>query len=478
MRLYRKVQEVKKMDDVKYHVFFRRVSTTGQDIAMQVAADAPYREKLLPEEIIVFEENAVSANKLSVKERPEMKKVISLIKQGKVHTVYAFDRTRLFRDSYEAQAFNDLRNKHSVQLFLTSTDSGNIQATEDVFLEGLLNIFSDIEGKNIARRTAEAWRMYPSKKLGYVKNAQTKQYTKDPNTKQHVEQFFSSMNELTTIEELVKNLTGFRKTLKKPNVKLIEMARDPFYAGYDLSRGKNKLRHVESYISLETFTGIQETKGEIFDAYLEQVSNLKGQNSYLPICGYCKKPLNYRIDEINNKSFYTCSRKHKKVIVSSVELADITRMVLHEVINQFDSKNLLKHSYLRFRELRNELESQLGILDTQLYVAMEKIVLEDDYTTDWKEYSQYQKTLLLKKEKVKLLGILSEKETLLQGNKEIVEVVKAYLHDYSSVNPAFIHSMFIKNLYIFRNEIEIEISKFDYLKKLDSVLIYKGDEIA
>ena len=137
------------MNKRKYHVFFRRVSTAGQDTAMQTIADAPYREKLLPEEILFFEENVVSANKLSLQERPVMTKIMSLIKQDKVHSVYAFDRTRLFRDTYEANAFTDLRKKHNVQLVLTSTDSGNIQATEVIFLEGLLNIFSDIEGKNI-----------------------------------------------------------------------------------------------------------------------------------------------------------------------------------------------------------------------------------------------------------------------------------------------------------------------------------------
>ncbi|WP_077210736.1 recombinase family protein [Bacillus dakarensis] len=466
------------MNEVKYHVFFRRVSTPGQDIAMQVAADAPFREKLLPEEILVFEENAVSANKLSIQERPEMKKVISLIKQDKVHTIYAFDRTRLYRDSYEAQAFNDLRKKHNVQLLLTSTDNGNIQATEDIFLEGLLNIFSDIEGKNIARRTTEARRMYPPKKYGYFKNVETKQYTKDPNKQQQLEQFFVSLNEITTTEELAKFLPIYRKLFKRPNKKLIEMARDPFYAGYDLSRGNNKLRHVNPYISLETFNHIQETKGEIFDSYLEQVSTLKEQNSYVPICGYCKNPLNYKIDEINNQSFYSCSKKHKKVSVTSSEMADIVRMVLHEVITHFDSKSLLKQSFLKFGELRNELVSQLEVLENQLTSTMEKIVLNAGYTTNWKEHSEYQKIVLLKKEKENLLNLLYEKKTLLQENKEVVEAVKDYLHDYSDINPSFMYSMFINKLYIFHEEVAVEISKFDYLTDLETVLIYKGDATA
>lgn len=63
------------MNNEKYHVFFRRVSTAGQDLAMQIQADEPFRAKLLANEIKVFNENAISANKLSVKERPEMMEV-------------------------------------------------------------------------------------------------------------------------------------------------------------------------------------------------------------------------------------------------------------------------------------------------------------------------------------------------------------------------------------------------------------------
>ena len=475
MKHYQNIRRVKKMNERKYHVFFRRVSTAGQDIAMQITADATYREHLLPEEILVFEENAVSANKLSLQERPEMTKIISLIKQDKVHTVYAFDRTRLFRDTYEANAFTDLRKKHNVQLVLTSTDSGNIQATEDIFLEGLLNIFSDIEGKNIARRSKEARRMYPPKKSGYIKVAETKQYMKDPNKQQAIEQFFVSLDGITTTKELVKLLPLYRKLLKKSNEKLIEMARDPFYAGYDLSRGNNRLLHVEPYISLEKFQSIQETQGAIFNSYFEQINTLREQDAYVPICGYCKNPMRYKIDEINNQALYTCSRSHKKVAITVHDLATIVRMLLHEIITKLDSKNLLKHSRKQFSAIRNELESQLALLEKQLTATMEKIVLDIGYSTNWQEHAEYQKTILLKKEKEKLLNLLTEKKSLLQDNKEIVEAVENYLHDYADINPSFMYSMFIRQLTIFPEGIDVEVSKFDYLTDLETVLIYKGD---
>lgn len=467
------------MDTVKYHVFFRRVSTAGQDLAMQSSADALFREKLLTEEILIFNENAVSANKVSIQERPEMQKVISLIKQDKIHTLYAFDRTRLFRDSYEAQEFHDLRRKHDVHLVFTSVGNGHIQATEDFFLEGILNIFSDIEGKNISRRTKEARKRYPAKKLGYKKIKETKQYHQDLVNKEVLDQYFSSLLEISTIDELAELLSKFRKTLKRPDEKLIELACDPFYAAYDLSKGENKLHHVKPYINLSTFNQIQANLGEIFDSYLERIERLKSQNAYTPICGYCRRPLHYRIDEINNTGFYSCSRKHAKVFITFTDLAKVIQMVLDEIIHHLDSKKLLIQSLIHFREIRKEMEAEISTVEAQLSEIMENIILNmDDYSIDWKNDPQYKRLTQLKNEKIFLLKELSNKEHFLSENKIIVNTVKKYLHSQSEINPSLLFTMFINKLFVYESEVDIEVSMFDYLKDLQTEFIYKGEKIA
>ena len=479
MKRYRKTNEVKKMNNQKYHVFFRRVSTAGQDLTMQESADAPFREKLLPEEIMIIDEDAVSANKLSIRERPEMQKVISFIKQEKVRTLYAFDRTRLFRDFYESMEFTDLCFKHGVQIVYTSQGNGNIQATDDIFLEGILSMYSGIEGKNIARRTTEARRMYPPKKLGYEKIKETKQYQKDSVKKELVEQYFRSLLEISTMNELGELLIEFRKKLKRSDEKLIDLARDPFYAGYDLSKGENNLHHVEPYIDLATFHRIQETMGKVFDSYLERTDQLVTQNAYTPICGYCRKPLHYRIDERNHSGYYSCSRKHEKVLITVNDLAKVTQLVLHEVIHHLDSKKLLHHSLRRFRDIRKEIEDEIEILDYQLNEIMEKIILNTtDYSSDWKDNPQYKKMTSLKQETNRLLEELSEKEHVLQENKAIVAAVESYLYNHSEMNPSLLYTMFIHQLYVYPYEVDIEVSTFDYLNDLQTDFIYTGDEIA
>lgn len=199
----------------KKHVFFRRVSTAGQDIITQEAADLPFREKLPHNGILIIDEIATSANKKSISERPEMQRLTSLIKENKVHSIYAFDRSRLFRDFYEGMEFNDLRAKYNVQVIYTSVGNGNMPASDDVFVEGLLSMFSDIEGKNIARRSREARLRYPAKKFGYQKQKETKRFLHDTAKQESVQQYFTALREISSLDDLYKVVKEYRKNSRK-----------------------------------------------------------------------------------------------------------------------------------------------------------------------------------------------------------------------------------------------------------------------
>lgn len=172
----------------KLHIFFRRVSSANQDLITQIAFDQPYRELCDKEQIVEVNEDATSVNKLSIAQRPKIMDIIQLIKEDKVEKVYAYDRTRLFRDYYEAQEFCHTCIEHNVEIIFTSSSNGHMGFTGDIFIEGLLNLFGDIEGKNIARRTLEARRKYPPSKFGYVKTEQ-KKYQKAEETEPALVQF-------------------------------------------------------------------------------------------------------------------------------------------------------------------------------------------------------------------------------------------------------------------------------------------------
>ena len=123
-----------KEDKAKYKVFFRRINGTS-NIEIQESTDAKYREKYLPNEILIMSENGVSAN-TNIEKRPQMKRLIEMVMDNQVDIVYVYDLSRLFRDFYKFNYFVFLCNKHNVKIFYTST---GIQHQDNILLNLILS---------------------------------------------------------------------------------------------------------------------------------------------------------------------------------------------------------------------------------------------------------------------------------------------------------------------------------------------------
>ncbi|MCJ0931905.1 hypothetical protein MST22_12155 [Virgibacillus halodenitrificans] len=314
--------------------------------------------------------------------------------------------------------------------------------------------------------------------MGYLKDKENKRYHKDPNKQEDLNRFFNMLQEITTVEELGKVLKDFGRKLGCPELRLLNTAQDPFYAGYDLSLGENKLPHVQPYIELEIFKYIQETCSGIFKEYLDRVEQLERQNTYLPVCGLCLKPLHYRSDVINNSAFYSCSRKHPKVSIDFVDLTKIIDLVLLQIMDNLNSQKLIADSVERFRRIRKQIDKEIQNIDYQLTDILDKILLKQSYSDDWKENEVYKKLSHLKGEKETYLQTLNENELLLKDNQQLVKAVEEHIKDRSKTNPSLLVSMFINKISVYPNEVEMEVQIFDYLKDLQAEIIYTGDASA
>lgn len=340
-------------------------------------------------------------------------------------------------------------------------------------------MFSDIEGKNIARRNIENQRRYPGRKFGYVK--ENKQYKKAPEKEGLLEEFFSSLHDISNVKELGEFLKEFRGKIKRDDESLIKIARDPFYAGYDLSKGNNKLKHVEPYLSLKNYTQIQELLDKIFNDYLGRIEDLEAKDIYTPICGYCCKTLRYSKDTINNVSFYKCtsprSKKHPKIVIQTIDLEKMLGYVIQEIINNLDSEKLIQHSSLYLREIRKQINGEIQGIDHQLNKIREKILLNKPYSSDWKNVDpDYSKLSQLKAKQEVLLKELAKYEELFNENRNIIKTIKNILHNRSQINPSLLYKMFINSIHVYDNELKFEVCKFDYLQELQKELIYQvGD---
>ncbi|USY55873.1 recombinase family protein [Bacillus sp. 1780r2a1] len=460
----------------KYKVFLRRISTMSQDPSMQETADAPYRQQYSSKEIIIINEYGVSANKLYIAQRPKIQKLIKLIENNKVEVVYVFDRSRLFRKHYEGVFFIDLCKKHNVKIIFTST--GHQEASNNTLIEGVMSIVNNLEGENITKRNAEARRRFPGKKFGYIKNKEDRTYKKNPEKEDTILEFFNVLRKVETITQLDKLLRHYKKLFKKTPEKLLEMAVDPFYAGYDISDNENKLPHVEPYLSLEDFKNLL-TKNVIISTYSHKKVALEREHLFQPYCSKCNKLMKFDFSILENKAWYSCSKKsnHSKILLPSRDLFSVVSATLSKAIEGLDTDKLLRDSRTYINQIRMLVQKDLEAISKRKEQIRQAIILENDDLVGWKLNPSYNELLKLEDYEQQLLKNITEKEELLLENKELSNLTKNYLTNSKEKNFALLVSMLIKRLDIYPEKIVITLNKFDYLSHLEPNYTFEGSDL-
>lgn len=458
----------------KLHVFLRRVSGANQDLETQIEFDRPFREKCNKENIFIVDEDATSANKLRIHQRPKLMEILELIKADKVDTIYAYDRTRLFRDYYEAQAFCKACVDHEVNIVFTSVSNGHLPFTNDIFIESILNLFGDIEGKNIARRTEEARRKYPSKKFGYQKTSD-KKYKKIEETKTIIEEFFIEVQQVNTMEELILFLEKYRMSFnkKRTDENLLRMVSDPFYASYDLVGGKYQLPHVDPFLSIDNFLEIQEKIAPIIKNYEEHILGIQSLLINLPKCGYCLKPLKPKLTKDRCIAFLSCSSGHPKVYYEIQLLNEAIKHTIELVLNQLDANNLLEDSLRKIKQICKTLNEEMDKIKKQIQQTSDYILFSETsiYDNNWENTKEYKKINELQHIYQDLENELDQKQKLLVENQQLYRLTVEAIDAQAQLNIRALTDLLIKEVRIFTEKIEIDISKVDYINDFNSEII-------
>ena len=462
----------------KLHIFFRRVSSANQDLITQIEFDRPYMELCDKEQIVEVNEDATSANKLSVAQRPKIMDIIQLIKEDKVEKVYAYDRTRLFRDYYEAQEFCHTCIEHNVEIIFTSSSNGHMGFTGDVFIEGLLNLFGDIEGKNIARRTLEARRKYPPKKFGYIKTEQ-KKYQKAEKTEAALVQFFEEIQQIDSLELLIPFLSKYRKVLEKSDDNLIRITTDPFYAGHDLYEGEYTLPHVDPFITKETFLQVQGQLNPVIKAYEANIQKLQELYIGYPKCGYCLKSLKPRFNSDRSAAFFSCSYGHEKVYYDTFTINETIIEVIGQVIDHLNVDQLLIDSSNRMKEIRRMIKQEQNKTEVLLKEAKDAILFSNEgYDKEWNDKENYQEVLSLQKQYRFYEEELNKKQRLLIENKQLHQLTIDAIENQSALNIRALCELLINEVRLYDQSIEFDVNKCDYIIDLDAEMIMQLEENA
>lgn len=156
----------KKLYD-EFVIVYSRVSSAQQDIQKQILLAEAYvnNHNYKQESVIWLKDNDVSANKLSMDERPALQELRLLLKQGLIKTIIVYSRDRLARNFYEYVALVKEFYQYDVNVIFTSTKQPPF--SKKLSIEALYGIFAQTEGQSISGRRSDTNKQYPSNIFGY-----------------------------------------------------------------------------------------------------------------------------------------------------------------------------------------------------------------------------------------------------------------------------------------------------------------------
>jgi site-specific DNA recombinase len=443
----------------KLVVVYTRVSSSSQDLREQrdAAKKVLKARNINEDEVLYLEDFNVSATKNDANNRPAYKKLLKLIKEGRVALVIIYARDRVQRDFYEASEFNELINTYGVDVIYTA--SNEIPFIKNSSIENFYGIFSQQEGKNIGRRTSDAIKRYPGKVIGFernedvLENGRTKvRFSLDNNRSIIIGLLFEEFSQIQTKEEFVSVLTKYGKELNG-HTTVMKILQRPFYAAHCLTDyGYDELHHVDAIISLELFKKVQAILNKFIEEYNESVTRAKDKMILNPICGVCNKNMVFK-KVLNKPSYFVCSSRHKKVVV---ELDEFNKIIEETIIKETEQFVLKEYESIFKMHLR-------GVIDNLTYHKQHKEQLRN------KSMLSLASNFHTKYEKLKLeihrtnaeIDEINHEITLLQSLKNeiktISQIVQPALGNLTKAELEVLIELLIKNVKVHQDYFEIDL---------------------
>lgn len=321
-----------------------RVSTSSQNINQQVSLAEIYiaQNNLDTERVQYFLDDNVSANKLTSEKRPQLQKLITELKKGKIKTVLVQNRDRLTRNFYEYVELVKLLYKYEVNVVFT--DSSQSPFSKVLYIESFYGIITQFEGRNISGRTNLAAKQFPASIFGFnvIGKKNSKKYNPKPELENQIKTLFYSVIESQTPKDLFEIFIENKKAFNKYE-KILSCLENPFYAGYIKSQDEYVLLpHVEPIILLDEFLKVQ----EVLIKYKQEIQDgiLKSQNTGLmhPICNVCKTRMNFRSNNLGESGYYVCTKKHPRIQISVAHYNQLIAKHLEYVLDKIDEHQLKK----------------------------------------------------------------------------------------------------------------------------------------
>lgn len=348
----------------KLIIVYARVSSGSQSLREQKDAAKKFLKvrNIDEKDVLFLEDFNVSATKNDIANRPKFKRMLQLISEDKVDTIIIYARDRAYRNFYEGSQFNDIVNRHGVEVIYTA--SGSIPFNKNSSIESFYGIFAQQEGQNINKRSSDAVKRYPGETIGYkrienksIGDRKKVTFIKDDNRSVLIESLFEEFSLIQTKEEFVAVLTKYGKGLNG-HATVMRILRRPFYSAHcHTDYGYDPLEHVEPIISLELFKKVQVTMENFVTQYEEEVMRCKEKIIFNPVCSICSKEMKFK-KSLNKPSYFVCSNRHKRIAIELDELNQFIEETLMKEIKKFTLSAYDPIFQLHLKSVRNKLFHQ------------------------------------------------------------------------------------------------------------------------
>lgn len=318
-----------------------RVSTDNQDEKMQLAAAEPILREIPPDRLLVFVDHGVSAAKIPMEKRPELQRMLNLIRSGQIGTVIVYERDRLARNPYEYMEIVKLLHSRKVKVIFTAVNARPFD--DSLIVEGIAAIAASAEAQAIQRRVSDTVKEYPAQLYGYKRikaNDGFIHYVKDPERSDAIQRAFEDIASVSSWQEFVDRFEYHRKSLRRTEPQFLKMLHTPFYTAHVLRfETYHPLTHVEPIVSLELFEVVQQ-KIRNFAEAIKQTSGSMVEAIVEPICGICGEPMTLKTS-IKHQPRFQCRRGgHQLNTIGVQNLNEIVKEEISCRLKNFDLEAL------------------------------------------------------------------------------------------------------------------------------------------
>jgi DNA invertase Pin-like site-specific DNA recombinase len=416
------INEIEKLTAV-----YVRVSTNSQNEDMQLAAAARLLQDNNTTDVKYFVDHGVSATKVPMDRRPQLKALMQDIKEGKITHIITYNRDRLARDFYEYMTLCEQFYKYNITVSFTAYDC--IPFQENTMIEGFLALVSELEGEAIKTRKHDSHKQFPSRIFGYkrIKDEVSKKihYEIDESKKDVLNQLFDNFQSVSSLEQFITLLLRYKSALQTSEHNVFKILNNSFYcAHYKNGDQYYALEHVPPVTSLEKFLQVQ----EIVNRFQEDIFPKTNTRPLIevPTCGVCHRKMKLKKAGLNHPDIYTCSYKHKRNMITVEDLNVETKKVIHSTVETLSPDLIKKLTMNHVNKIKQEIAQERSSIAEniiQLSTKIAKQLLPGNDNTDiqhlFKQFnelqikqnmldSHYNQLELLKVEIKGLISILHE----------------------------------------------------------------------